>query len=286
MTIFASSPWYNDKRLSREGGGRLIVDVIQALVLGVVQGLGEFLPISSSAHLVLVPWLLGWPYAGLAFDVALHMGTLLAVVAFFWRDWLMMLDSGLRGRRDTEGRLFWYLVLATIPGAAFGYMMEDYAETIFRHPLQIGILLMIMGVILYLVDSRCRNIKNLNQVSLSDSLLIGVSQALAILPGVSRSGITMTAGRLMGLTRETAARFSFLLATPIIFGAGVKELSTMTRGDFDTAFFVGVSASAVVGFLSIKFLLRYLTRNSFAVFVWYRLVVGGAVVIIYFARGA
>ena len=270
----------------KESGGWLGVDVMQAFVLGIVQGLGEFLPISSSAHLVLVPWLLGWPYAGLAFDVALHMGTLLAVVAFFWRDWLIMLDSGLRGRRNTEGRLFWYLVLATIPGAAFGYMMEDYAETVFRHPLQIGILLMTMGVILYLVDTRCGNVKNLKQVSLFDSLLIGLSQALAILPGVSRSGITMTAGRLMGLTRETAARFSFLLATPIIFGAGVKQLLSMSRGDFDIAFFVGVSASAVVGFLAIKYLLRYLTRNSFSIFVWYRLVVGGAVVIIYFARGA
>lgn len=260
------------------------MDNFQALILGIVQGLGEFLPISSSAHLVLVPWFWGWPYAGLAFDVALHMGTLLAVVAFFWRDWVVLIVDGLQARRTTEGRLFWYLVLATIPGAVFGYFMEDFAATIFRNPLQIGILLMVMGVILYFVDTRSARIKDLHQVDLKDSLFIGVSQALAILPGVSRSGITMTMGRLMGLTRETAARFSFLLATPIILGAGVKELSTMSRGDFDTAFFLGVTASAVVGFFSIKFLLRYLVRHSFAIFVWYRLALGALVIAVYFAR--
>lgn len=261
------------------------MSIFDAVVLGIVQGLGEFLPISSSAHLVLVPWIFGWHYAGLTFDVALHMGTLFAVVLFFWKDWIVLMKDGLRLRSTNEGRMFWYLVVATIPGAAFGYFMEEQAETIFRQPLLIGILLMAMGVILYFVDSRAPRRKQLHHMGLADSLVVGLSQALAILPGVSRAGITMTAGRMIGLTRETAARFSFLLSTPIIFGAGVMQLKDMSPGDINTSFITGVVVSAVVGFLSIKFLLQYLTQRSFSIFVWYRLVVGAAVVVLALLRG-
>lgn len=246
----------------------------QALVLGVVQGLGEFLPISSSAHLVLVPWLLGWPYAGITFDVALHMGTLVAVVAFFWRDWLILANDGLRLKRTHEGRLFWYMVLATIPGAAFGYVMEDYAETIFRTPALIGTMLIIMGVILYIVDQKAPKVKDISNIGLKESMVVGILQSLAIIPGVSRAGITMTAGRAAGMTREASARFSFLLSTPIIFGAGVMQLKDIDASDIDRAFITGIITSAVVGFLSIKFLLRYLTEKSFNIFVWYRFALG------------
>ncbi|MGB9825644.1 MAG: undecaprenyl-diphosphatase UppP [Desulfofundulus sp.] len=254
--------------------------VFEAVILGIVQGVGEFLPISSSAHLVLVPWLMGWHDEGLTFDVALHMGTLLAVVAYFWQDWLILLHDGLLRRRTTEGRLFWCLVVATIPGAAIGFMFEKQAETIFRAPLIIGLMLIVMGVVLYLADTRAPAYKRLDEVGLAESLWIGLSQALAIIPGVSRSGITMAVGRMTGLDRETAARFSFLMSTPIIFGAGVMQLPKLTPADLNPPFWAGVAVSAVVGFLSIKFLLRFLTRYSFSIFIWYRLILGAAVILL------
>lgn len=259
--------------------------VLQALVMGIIQGLGEFLPISSSAHLVLAPWAFGWSDPGLSFDVALHMGTLFAVVAFFWRDWLDLFNEAIIRRRGTQkASLFWYLVIATIPGGLAGYILEEQAETVFRNPLIIAIMLIIMGLILYLVDRRAANRKNMNGISLSDSLLIGLSQAFAIIPGVSRSGVTMTAGRALGLTRETAARFSFLLSTPIIFGAGFMKLKDIAPGDINVAFITGVASSAIVGFLSIGFLLRYLSERSFALFVWYRFLIGLAVIALVFVR--
>jgi undecaprenyl-diphosphatase len=253
--------------------------------MGIIQGLGEFLPISSSAHLVLAPWAFGWSDPGLSFDVALHMGTLFAVVAFFWRDWLELINEAVIKRRRTQkASLFWYLVIATIPGGLAGYILEEQAETVFRNPLLIAIMLIIMGLILYLVDRRALKRKNMNGISLSDSLLIGLSQAFAIIPGVSRSGVTMTAGRALGLTRETAARFSFLLSTPIIFGAGVMKLKDIAPGDINIAFITGVASSAVVGFLSIGFLLRYLSERSFALFVWYRFLIGLAVIALVYVR--
>lgn len=254
--------------------------LIEALVLGIIQGLGEFLPISSSAHLVLVPWALGWQYAGLTFDVALHIGTLISVVAFFWKDWLTLFSSAITKKGSQEAALFWYLLLATIPGAAIGYLFEEQAETVLRTPLLIGIMLIVMGIILYWVDRRSPSIKKIASVSLSDSLLIGLSQALAIIPGVSRSGITMTAGRALGLTRASAARFSFLLSTPIIVGAGLFKIKDLTPGDLNAAFLTGVVSSAVVGFISIGFLIKYLSQRSFAVFAWYRFIAGFAVIIL------
>ncbi|OPZ73506.1 MAG: Undecaprenyl-diphosphatase [Firmicutes bacterium ADurb.Bin456] len=256
----------------------------QALVLGIFQGLGEFLPISSSAHLVLIPWLFNWPYAGLTFDVALHIGTLISVVAFFWRDWFSLLSSALRRDGTKEAKMFWYLAAATVPGAAAGYLFEEQAETIFRTPLLIGALLIVMGIILYWVDRRAASVKGIGNLSLSDSLLIGLSQAFAIIPGVSRSGVTMTTGRALGLTREAAARFSFLLSTPIIVGAGIFKLKDIAPGDINTAFIIGVITSAAVGFISIGFLLRYLARHSFGVFAWYRFAAGSAVIAIALLR--
>lgn len=259
--------------------------VFQALVMGIIQGLGEFLPISSSAHLVLAPWVFGWEDPGLSFDVALHMGTLLAVVAFFWRDWLELFNEAIIKRSGSKkALLFWYLVIATIPGGLAGYILEEQAETVFRNPLLIAVMLIIMGLILYLVDRRAASRKEMNGISLSDSLMIGLSQAFAIIPGVSRSGVTMTAGRALGLTRQTAARFSFLLSAPIIFGAGVMQLKSISPGDINIAFITGVASSAIVGFLSIGFLLKYLTERSFALFVWYRFIIGLAIIVLVYVR--
>jgi len=251
---------------------------VEAVILGVVQGLGEFLPISSSAHLVLVPWFFGWPDPGLTFDVALHVGTLVALVAFFWKDWLILIKDGFRRPSASQGRLFWTLVAATVPGALFGYFLEKQAETVFRTPLLIGFMLIAMGIVLFVVDSCSSKRKRLEQMGFGGGLLIGVSQALAIIPGVSRAGITMTAGLLLGLKRSESARFSFLLSTPIVLGAGVAQFSKITPGDLNVPFFTGMVVSAVVGFLSIKFLLDYLVRHNFGIFIVYRLLLGAAVI--------
>jgi len=256
----------------------------EAVIMGLVQGLGEFLPISSSAHLILTPWLFGWQDPGLAFDVALHIGTLVAVLAFFWQDWLVLARDGLTGRRTLAGRMFWCLVVATIPGAAFGLLFEDYISTVFRNPLLIGVMLIIMGIILYLADHYAPALKGMDRVGWKESIWIGISQAFAMIPGVSRSGITMTAGRLLGLNRETSARFSFLLSTPIIVGAGLMQGRHLTPADLTGPFVAGVIVSAAVGYLAIKFLLRFLVNNNFFIFVIYRFILGLAVIFLFFIR--
>jgi len=261
------------------------LEILHAVVLGLVQGLGEFLPISSSAHLVLVPWLFGWRDPGLAFDVALHVGTLFAVVAYFWRDWLVLLHHGLTARGTREAVLFWYLVAATVPGALAGWLLEDYAETVFRAPLLVGTMLIVLGVVLYSADHLGRRLRQLGDITLGQALLIGVAQAFAIIPGVSRSGATITAARLLGIEREAATRFSFLLSTPIIFGAGVMQLKDITLADLNLPFVVGVAVSAATGFLAIGFLLRYVTTRNFNIFVWYRLALGLSVLAVVVYRG-
>jgi undecaprenyl-diphosphatase len=259
--------------------------VIQAFILGLAQGLGEFLPISSSAHLILIPWLFKWPDPGLTFDVALHIGTLLAVIAFFWKDWVTLFKHGLgSGIKTPEGRLFWFLVIASIPGAIIGALLEKQAETAFRSPLIIAIMLLVMGLVLYLVDRYGAKHQHGETVSFSQSLIIGVSQALAIIPGVSRSGITIASGLFLGLTREDAARFSFLLSTPIIAGAGFLKLRHLSSAAINPPFLVGVFTSAIIGFIVIGFLLRWLRRNSFLPFVWYRLLLAATVITIFIAR--
>ncbi|MFZ3102736.1 MAG: undecaprenyl-diphosphatase UppP [Desulfitobacteriaceae bacterium] len=258
--------------------------IFQALILGLVQGLGEFLPISSSAHLILVPWLFGWQDPGLTFDVALHMGTLFAVVLYFWKDWVKLFQAALAKRPSPEKRLFWYLVLATIPGALFGLAFEKQAETVFRSPLLIGIMLILMGIFLYIADKK-RQVRRLDTMNFTDAIWIGFSQALAIIPGVSRSGSTMTTARFLNLCREDAARFSFLMSTPIILGAGVLKLRHLTLSALDAPFFVGVLTSFIVGILSISFLLNYLRTKNFQVFVLYRFLVGIGVLILYYIKG-
>jgi undecaprenyl-diphosphatase len=260
--------------------------ILQAVILGLAQGLGEFLPISSSAHLVLIPWLLRWTDPGLTFDVALHVGTVVAVVLYFWKDWWQLIIKGFTDVRSVKGRLFWYLVVATVPGAIAGFLLEKKAETLFRSPLLIATMLILMGIFLYWADRRSSKKIEINYITFRASLLIGISQALAIIPGVSRSGITMTAGLLMGLTREGAARFSFLLSTPIIFGAAMVKLPGVISDPsaITIDFTIGMAVSFITGIASIGFLLRYVQTKDFLPFVWYRFIVGAVVIIITMVR--
>lgn len=248
----------------------------QAIIYGILQGIGEFLPISSSAHLIAVPQVFKWPDPGLSFDVMLHLGTLVAVVAFFWKDWIRLITAGLKGAKTTDGKLFWFLVVASVPGALIGMALEKKAETAFRSLLLIGIMLIIMGVVLYVVDKYGKKKVPLEKIGLKRSFFIGLAQAFAIVPGVSRSGSTMSMALLFGLTREAAARFSFLLSTPIILGAGLVKLKDIIHTPHDQLpmYIAAFATAAITGFLSIKFLLDYLKNKGFGIFVVYRVVVG------------
>ena len=254
------------------------MNIVHAAVLGIVQGLSEFLPVSSSGHLVLIPWLAGWEDPGATFDVALHMGTLLALVMFFWRDWLEMLS-------DWRKPMLWFIVLGCIPGALFGYKYEKYFDTVFHSPLIIGVFMMAMGALMGLAEKFSKKTDELGTMTWGKSLFIGCAQVLALMPGVSRSGITMTAGLVSGFKRESAARFSFLLAMPITAGAGLLKLTHIIHHGLPRAdikpFAVGIILSAIVGFLAIKYLLKYLQQHTLYVFVWYRLAFGAAVVAVY-----
>ena len=260
--------------------------ILQAVILGLAQGLGEFLPISSSAHLILVPWLFGWTDPGLTFDVALHIGTLVAVVIYFWKDWWQLIIKGFTDVRSVKGRLFWYLVAASVPGAIVGFLLEKKAETIFRSPILIAMMLILMGIFLYWADRRSAKKIEINNITFGTSILIGISQALAIVPGVSRSGITMTTGLLMGVTREGAARFSFLLSTPIIFGAAMVKLPHVISNSsvITVNFAIGMLVSCATGIISIGFLLRYVQTKDFLPFAWYRFILGALVIIITMVR--
>ena len=267
-----------------------------AIILGIVQGIGEFLPISSSAHLIITRWLFGWDpiinQAGgnidIALDVALHVGTLIAVLTYFFQDWLRLTRDGLtKGFKTQDGKMFWYLVAATIPGGAAGLLLESKIEGLIRsQPLIIATGLAVMGIILYYVDKKAAQSFSLARITFVQALLIGISQALALIPGVSRSGITMTTARLLGFTREAAAKFSFLLSTPIIAGAALKHTPDIIHNIFHPLFLVGSVISAAVGLFCIGFLLRYLRTNNFAVFAVYRLAVAALIVVVYFVRGA
>lgn len=265
----------------------------QAIVLAMVQGLTEFLPISSTAHLTLFPWLLGWKDPGLTFDVALHAGTLIAVLLYFWRMWVQMLTAvaGLGSKDERKAqpnrKLFWLLLIGTVPGAVAGLLFENAAETKFRQPVVIGIALIVVALAMWAGDRARRHSLSLEHVGLPESILVGAAQALAIIPGVSRSGVTMTAGLFRGMTRETAARFSFLLSTPLIAGAALKKgLEIRGHGlppEMRLPFLAGVIVAALVGYLVIAFLIRFLERRTFRVFVVYRLVLG--VLVLALSRG-
>jgi undecaprenyl-diphosphatase len=260
------------------------MDVFQAIILGAVQGLTEFLPISSSAHLIVVPWALGWPAHGLAFDAALHLGTLAALLLYFWRDWHSIIRAFLRGlsnskeRRSFEFKLAWMLILGSVPAAIVGVLAEDFIESTVRQPQIIAGVMVIFAIVLFIAERIGIQQRIMERLTLSDALMIGVAQVLALVPGVSRSGITITAGLMLGLTRPAAARFSFLLSTPIVLAAGSLQLVQLFRAGLDgaalTVLGVGVLAAAVSGLAAISFLIRFLQHNSTDIFVWYRVAAG------------
>ncbi len=269
---------------------------LQAIVLGLVQGLTEFIPISSSAHLIIIPWLFGWSdpaLTSLPFDVALHLGTLLALLAFFAADWIRLLNAGVRSlieRKigdDVDRRLAWMLVIGSIPGGIVGVLAEGRIEAWF-HPadrpiapvamIAMAIIIALLGAALLGAERIAAHRRTMDRLTFKDAVLVGLAQALAVFPGVSRSGATITTGLAVGLERETAARFSFLLSAPIIAGAGAKSLveilQAMRSGATARAdlllFPVGFLAAAVSGYLCIRYLLRYLQRHPMDVFVYYR----------------
>jgi undecaprenyl-diphosphatase len=258
--------------------------VLQAIVLGIVQGLTEFLPVSSSAHLILIPWLLKWQEdPGLAFDVVLHLGTLLALIVFYWREWLDMALSLVNGDR-VRRRLLLLLIVASVPGAIIGILLEKQAETIFRSPVLIAITLATLGVFLWAADAFGSKKRKIGDLTLVDAVLIGLSQALAIIPGVSRSGSTITTARMLGIERADAANFSFLMATPIIAGAGLKEAHKAFQSGLTAQLGWGFAASAVFGLIAIVWLLSYVRTHTYRPFAIYRIVLAGIVVAVALAR--
>ncbi|MBN1383173.1 MAG: undecaprenyl-diphosphate phosphatase [Deltaproteobacteria bacterium] len=259
---------------------------LHSIILGLVQGLGEFLPISSSGHLILTPWLVGWADHGLTFDIGLHFGTLIAVILYFWKDWLVLIHNGVTDIKCREGRLFWYLVAATIPGAIGGYLLEDAAETVFRNPILVATMLVVMGFFLWWADQKSRKQTTLADISFKTAFLIGVFQVLAIIPGTSRSGVTMTTGLFLGLTREAAARYSFLLSAPVIFGAAVIKIPYLIHNPATVThqFLIGMFVACVTGIAAIGFLLKYVQTRTFLPFVWYRFALGILVFVLFFLR--
>jgi undecaprenyl-diphosphatase len=266
----------------------------QAIVLAIIQGLTEFLPVSSTAHLTIIPDLLHWQDPGLSFDVALHVGTLVAVLVYFFRDWVQVILNGIgisyRGSHPDENSrsLLWLLVLGTIPAALAGLKFEKYADQALRTPYIIGGAMIVFGILMWIADRAGTARNGLDQMTGFDAITVGIAQALAIIPGVSRSGITLTAARFRGFGREAAARFSFLLSTPIIAGAAAKKGWELHKDGLPEAmrlpYLVGIVVSAVVGLIVIAFFMKYLRRHSLSVFVWYRIVFGIIVVALAFFR--
>src|SRR5579859_5014069 len=269
--------------------------LLQVIVLALIQGITEFLPVSSTAHLALAPWLLGWTDPGLTFDIALHVGTLLAVLAYFFRAWLQIIAHGFGVRFGDDEmlrqnpRLLWLLVIGTIPAGVIGFLFEKQAESTLRSPFVIGAMMILIGVVMWASERAGTRQKNLGAVTFVDSLVIGTSQALAVVPGVSRSGITITAGLFRNLDRVAAARFSFLLATPIIAGAALKKLYDVLKHgripvDMHTPFALGIVVSGLTGLAVIAFFLRFLQRRSLNFFIYYRIVFGIIVIALAFSR--
>ena len=271
------------------------MSLIQAIILALVQALTEFLPVSSTAHLILFPWLLHWPDPGLAFDVALHAGTLLAVILYFFQDWVKLIACGLGikypSNASTEEvsvnrRMFWYMVAGTFPAAILGKLFHHQIEDELRKPIIIGVSLVVIALVMWWADAKSQLDRKLETSNLGDAVAIGSAQAIALWPGVSRSGITITAGLFRGFTREAATRFSFLLSTPVIAGAVMTELPKLIRmhkaGVLDlpmSTLLVSILVSGVAGYFVIAFFLRYLQTRTLKPFIVYRLVFGIAVLV-------
>jgi undecaprenyl-diphosphatase len=269
--------------------------IYQVVILALVQALTEFLPISSTAHLFLFPWLFGWGDPGLTFTMAVHAGTLVAVLLYFLPTWLSLGLAGMGLKYPahawpeeiaTHRKLFWYLVAATIPAALAGAFLEHHVETTFRSPYLMGAMLILVGLLMGWAESRAPLTRNIESLSFTDAMTIGCAQAMALVPGVSRSGITITAGLFKGLTREASARFTFLLSTPIIAGAAGKKLLDLRHmpvaSEEITGLWVGAVVAAISGYLVIAFFMRYLQTRTLKIFIYYRIVFGIIVVLLAF----
>ncbi|MCL2760379.1 MAG: undecaprenyl-diphosphate phosphatase [Desulfuromonadales bacterium] len=260
------------------------MNVFHAFILGIVQGLTEILPISSSAHLILIPYLLKWPESGLTFDVALHVGTLIALAAYFWRDILDLTFNffksiAAREAPTPESRLPWYILVATIPGAIVGKLFEGPVENIFRHSLiYICLFIIIFGIVLGFADSTGAKKLKMDKLSLKAAIIIGFAQCLALFPGISRSGITIVTALFLGYNRPTAARFSFLMSLPIVLGAAILKTLELVKTGIPTGemtnLLVGIATSAIFGYISVVFLLKLVQKRSLYPFVWYRIIAG------------
>jgi len=287
------------------------MQLIQTIILGLVQGLTEFIPVSSSAHLVIVPWIFGWDdplFRSLGFDVALHMGTLAALIVFFWADWVRLVGAWfksigqLKVGADPDRKMAWFIVVACIPGAIAGVLFESRIEKLF-HPegspilggsmIAMAAIIAFLGLLLFLADRFAKKGRAMGAMGWKDAILIGLSQALAIFPGVSRSGATITAGLALGLERESAARFSFLLSAPIIAGAGLKSLYNFAKGMRGSGAMsaewgliaLGFVVAAVSGFFCIKVLLGFLQKHTARSFVFYRWALAVLVIVLALVRG-
>ena len=272
--------------------------ILQALVMGIVQGLTEFLPVSSSGHLIVVPFLAGWDDAfitSLAFSVMLHLGTLVALLIYFRADWVRIIPAGLAAARersfagDPDRKLAWLLVASTIPAALVGLLFNDLIEGSFRQVGLVAFTLVLGGVLLFAADRFGAKSRRIEDVTFPIAIGIGVAQALALLPGISRSGISIAAGRMVGMDRESAARFAFLMATPITAGAGLFEARKLLAGESQVEvsiapLVVGMIASLIAGLLAIHFMLGFLRRQSLDAFVFYRFALAGIVLIVWLAR--
>ena len=275
------------------------MSIIQAVILGIVQGLTELLPISSSAHLNLFPWIFNWGELTPSFDVALHIGTLFSILVFFYKDWVKLIKGGynqvIKKEKTTEGRIFWQIIIGTALAGVLCLVLDKVSEKVIEklanvfnieiisvEMISIAIALIVMGIILYLVDKKSKSQIHYNNITFKQSTLMSLSQALAAaFPGVSRSGITMTVGRYLGIDRESVAKYSFLLSTPIVAAAALYEMKHFA---FDLSFFVGIVVSFVVGLFVIKFLLNYLKKGSFKIFAIYRVILGIIIILTCFIR--
>jgi undecaprenyl-diphosphatase len=270
------------------------------IVLAILQGVTEFLPISSSAHLALTPWLFGWKDQGLEFDIALHFGTLFSVLLYFFRDWLRILangigmaNPGLLGEDpsvDRNPRMLWYLVAATLPAGVAGVLFKDTVESTLRSPYVMGTMLILVGIVMWVAERTAKQERTMGEMSLKDCLFIGVAQAIALIPGTSRSGITMTAGLFRNLDRATAARFSFLLSTPIVAAAALKGLYDLSKHgglnpELAPSLGIGIVVTAITGCFVIAVLLKFLRTNSVVPFVIYRIGFGLLVIGLAVSRG-